>query len=211
MKKTRTNRYLTISNKKDLLNFVTGNYKIMILLLLLVAGIVYSSFSYQSLAESKSVLVNVLTSQQNLKATQGFMDCFYNILTQYSIYFFIALIFGMCAIGAPIVAFLPFVYGMGIGFQVTFLYTQYQLKGIGYTALMIMPMAVVFSVLILYCAKESINMSWDILSLIQESKKPTIKMATYFKRQLIFALCFVVFSLLNAALITAFSPIIVLT
>ena len=208
MSKKRTNKYLTINGSKDFFKIILDNYKLIIMVTILITGIIYASFSYTNLLSSKSVITNILTNQLKIKATQSFSDCFKNIITSCVIYYCISLVFGLCAIGSPIIACLPFTYGMGIGFEVTYLYSEFGLKGIGYTALMILPMAVVFSIILSYSAKESINMSWDILCQIQDNKKPEIKISTYFKRQLIFAVAYVVAALVNSGIIYSFSSII---
>lgn len=210
MKKSRKNNknYPVLYEPTQVKSFFYDNYKFIGLVLLLGGGILYATLTYESLREGESVMAALLTSQQAARASQTFLECFTNTLTTYAIYYAIALLAGLCAIGLPMILVLPFFYGMGIGYEVTFLYSEYQLKGVGYTAVMIAPAAIVFSIILIYAARESLNMSWDILGMIQDKKQPEIPLKTYFKRYAVFAVCMVVSSVVFSFITTSLSQAI---
>lgn len=208
--KTRTNHYSVLTGSVDLKKTIVDNYRIIVILIIFALGIIYSLLSYQTAHSGVSPLLSILAKQYEIKADQTFLDCFSNALLNNGIYFLIVFLFGLCAIGLPVVVCVPFVYGMTIGFQVTYLYMTYQTKGIGYAALMVVPMAVLFGLILLFAAEQGLSMSWDILSAIQDGRQPRITIIVYLKRFFIFALSTLAVTALLSLLNTAFAKIIVL-
>lgn len=210
MNKLRKKNYSVLSGPVNLKQLIIQNYQMILILIVFALGIIYSLLSYQTAHSGTSSLLSILAKQYEIKATQTFLDCFYNALINNGIYFLVVFLFGLCAIGLPVLIFVPFVYGMTAGFQVTYLYMTYQGKGIGYAALMVLPMAVIFGVILLLASEQGIRMSWDILSAIQDGRRPRITITVYLKRFFIFALATVFVTALLSLLNTGFAKIIVL-
>lgn len=210
MKKSRTNNYSLIGKPVDLKRIVTDNYRIIVILIIFGLGIIYSLLSYQTAHSGESSLLSILAKQYEIKADQTFTDAFYNALLNNGIYFLTVFLFGLCAIGLPVIICVPFIYGMTCGFQITYLYMTYQARGIGYAALMVAPMAIIFGLILLLAAEQGICMSWDILSAAQDGKRPKVTVTVYLKRFLIFAVAALAVTAMLSLLNTAFSKIIVL-
>lgn len=209
-KRTRTNNYSFIHGSFNLKEIITDNYKIILILIVFALGIIYSLLSYQTAHSGTSPLLTLLSKQYEIKSEQAFLDSFYNALTVNGIYFIIVFLFGLCAIGFPVVICMPFIYGMTCGFQITYLYITYQAKGIGYAALMVLPMAILFGIILLLATEQGVTMSWDILSAIQDGRKPGITITVYLKRFFIFAIAVIAVTALVTLLTTGFSKLITL-
>lgn len=211
MKKIRTNNYSLLSGPENLKKILLDNYRIIVILILFALGVIYSLISYQSAHNGESSLLSMLAKQYEIKATQTFLDCFYNSLLTNGIYFLAVFLAGLCAIGLPVLISVPFIYGMTAGFQITYLYMTYQAKGIGYAALMVAPMALFFGLILLFATEQGTIMSWDILSAVQDGKRPRVTITVYLKRFLIFALAALAVTALLSLLNTGFSKIITLS
>lgn len=210
MNKPRKSSYSLIGKPIDFRRVITDNYRIIVILIIFAFGVIYSLLSYQSAHSGDSSLLALLAKQYEMKAEQTFLDCFYNALINNGIYFLTVFLCGLCAIGFPMVICVPFVYGMTCGFQITYLYITYQAKGIGYAALMIAPMAILFGTILLFATEQGLIMSWDILSALQDGKRSNITITTYLKRFFIFAIAMLSITALLSLLNTAFSKLIVL-
>ncbi len=210
MNKSRKRYNALIGSPIDIRSVITENYRIILLLIVFALGIIYSLLSYQTAHNGESSLLSLLATQYQIKTEQTFSEYFYNALLNNGIYYMVIFLFGLCAIGFPVVVSVPFIYGMTCGFQITYLYMTYQVKGIGYAALMVLPMAVFFGLILLLATEQGIRMSWDILSAIQDGKRPNITITVYLKRFLIFAIATVALTALFSLLNTAFSKLIVL-
>lgn len=201
MKKTRTNNYSLLYSNKKVKDLFIENYKIIILVIIIALGLIYSLLSYKNASDSNNVIFNLLSNQKEIKATQTFLDCFLNNITTYSIYYGIAFLFGLCALGLPVLILTPFVYGVQIGYQVMYFYTEFQVKGVGYTALVVAPIAIAFGIVLIFALNEALRMSWDIFSAIQDGTKPRISINVFIKRFAVFAIAILsstlVFSLIN--------------
>lgn len=201
MKKTRTNNYSLLSSNKKIKDIFIENYKIIILVIIIAMGLVYSLISYQAASDGDNVIFKLLSNQQEIKATQTFLDCFSNSIITYSIYYCVVFLFGMCALGLPMLIVAPFVYGIQIGYQIMYLYTEFSSKGVGYTALVVAPIAILFGIVLIFSLNEALSMSWDIFSAIQDGTKPRITINVYIKRFAVFAFVILaataIFSLVN--------------
>lgn len=210
MKKTRTNNYSLLYSNKKFKELLIENYKIIIVVIVIALGFIYSLLSYQNASDSNNAIFNLLSSQKEIKATQTFLDCFLNSITTYSIYFGATFLFGMCALGLPVLILTPFIYGLQIGYQVMYFYTEYQVKGVGYTALIVAPIAIAFGIVLIFALNEALRMSWDIFSAIQDGTRPRITINVFIKRFMVFAFAIVMSTLLFSLINVGISKLITL-
>lgn len=98
-----------------------------------------------------------------------------------------------CAVGAPIIASIPLVRGLGIGLISGYLYSAYKLQGIGYCALIIFPGVIISFIALVYITTDSFKMSLNAFGLIFGKSRPgneTEKAKNFIIRQFFYFLIF---------------------
>lgn len=98
-----------------------------------------------------------------------------------------------CAVGAPIIAMIPLVRGLGIGLISGYLYSAYKLQGIGYCALIIFPGVIISFIALVYITTDSFKMSLNAFGLIFGKIRPgneTEKAKNFIIRQFFYFLIF---------------------
>lgn len=129
-----------------------------------------------------------------------------------SAFIFMLMIFlsGMSLWGVVSAAVVPFIKGYGYGLSVGFLYSAYGLSGIGYNALVILPGAMLCSVVIASAARQAILCSAKILTLFRKtavSDDPRVFMRHYLLAMLWLLLLAAVSSLIDMIFTAAFSQL----
>lgn len=102
---------------------------------------------------------------------------FFNTFLISSLLLLLNYFIGLCAIGIPFAALIPFCLGCVIGTVSGYIYETYMLKGLGYCAIIIFPAAVVITASIILSCRESITMSSTMMSLL--SQRPRGRQKTF--------------------------------
>lgn len=117
-------------------------------------------------------------------------------------------IFGLCAVGSPIILATPGIVGLISGMAVSFFYIKFSFEGLGYaTLILIPPLAILIATLIKSCS-EGINMSLIIVMNIlgaNEIKNNKNILKEYCLKFLILALPLFIAAVLNAGCYKLFS------
>lgn len=206
----RKNNYFLFFKTADITKFISENYKLILIVLVFLMGIVVSMICFDYVKSSENVIIQIISKQYEIKETQSVKSCFLNNLTMFSIYLSSAFLCGVCALGIPVIPILPFLYGMNVGYQVTYLYTTYGAKGVGYTALMVVPLSVIFAMIITFASNEALNMSAEIFTCVQDNKKAKIDLLVYVKRFAVFLVLTIAFTALFSFINTGLAKIITL-
>lgn len=116
---------------------------------------------------------------QYLKAKSTFSGAavFFNTFLISSLLLVLNYFIGLCAVGIPFAALIPFGVGSIIGTVSGYIYETYMLKGLGYCAIIIFPAAVVITAAIILSCRESITMSSTMMSLL--SQRPRGRQRTF--------------------------------
>ncbi len=134
---------------------------------LFLIGLVFGSITVKNsdnfiIAKINEFYINYLNSKNNL----DWFSLFLNTLLLTSTAIIISFFTGLCAIGIPIIAVLPFLSGSLIGVVSGYIYETYLLKGLGYCGIIIFPTAAIAVGAIIMSCKESIDMSKNMLTLL---------------------------------------------
>ncbi|MEG0570733.1 MAG: hypothetical protein RR497_03710 [Oscillospiraceae bacterium] len=123
-------------------------------------------------------------------------------------------IFGYCAVSQPLCVLVVFAKGLSIGTIVGYFYSFYGLKGFGYSAIMIVPVAVFTSFILIIACREAIKLSNLIfLSLInKQTVLPGCNVLKLYNVKALILLCFMlVSSVVDTILVLVFSRFFVFT
>lgn len=206
----KNNNYSLIFKTADVTKFIAQNYRIILIVLIFMIGIVVSMLCFDYVKNSENSIIQILAQQYEIKETQTIKSCFINNMTMFSIYICSIFLCGVCALGIPVIPVFPFIYGINVGYQVTYLYTTYGAKGVGYTALMVVPISAIFTLIMIFACNEALSMSTDIFTCIQDNKKSKIDLLVYVKRFAIFLVITVFITAMLSFVNTGLAKIITL-
>lgn len=177
-------------------------YPIFMLTAGLFAGVILFKYSNESFQKAISELFNLNpTSFTN------------ELINHFSLYFSVytlTILFGLCLVGFPIINIIPFSVGLELAIKLSFFYSTYNVKGIGYAVLMIIPEASAFATVLIFAIVKSNSLSKSIFDLISKKSGMTeeINLKSYLKMFLLYALIVAFISLLNTAISFFLSSII---
>lgn len=147
---SKSNKY-KVYNGKNLKEFYK-NSRIYILVLMFAAGIIIGAVSVNSetfLSEKITKIADVFSAQRE---GQGITEIFINSFSVNGLFSVLGVFLGFSLIGYPILIWLPFLKGLGLGAFCGYLYSAFALSGIGYSVAIIYPGAIVSAfALVLSC------------------------------------------------------------
>lgn len=139
------------------------NQKLVILTVLLICGLILGALAdKKATGTSAEPLRNIVENYYKVKTEQTFLQNFLSTLGTESVYMGIALIFGVCVAGEPVLWLLPLIKGLGLGMISGYLYQAHAVEGLIYFSAVILFPSVIASASELFACKESILMSRDI-------------------------------------------------
>lgn len=116
------------------------NRRILIMMLLFAAGMIIGALS---LKKADSYLSGAFSDMFSVyirsKSGQSLGMNFINSLAVNAAFMLAAFVFGLCAVGLPLICILPIIRGVGIGMLSGYLYSNFALRGLGYCVLVIYP------------------------------------------------------------------------
>ncbi len=196
-----------ISKEKiDIFEFIEENTDIIYSMIFYIAGILAGTLLYKNLDFSR--FSDILKSFF-VPDTSSFLSVFIEKLAIYITIYVITILMGLCIIGFPIMNAIPLLCGFEIAIKLSYYYNLYNLKGIGYSILMIIPQAAAFITVLFFTMQQARSLSKTIFdTAIQKENRSEIILANYFKRFLIYALIVIAITILNSLLIYLFNSII---
>lgn len=140
----------------------------------------------------------------------SFLGMTLNCIAYNSIFIICALVLGLCAVGKPLLYFIPFVKGLGIGCVCSYIYSAYALKGVLYCTVLIFPASLVELIAVILACSESHLMSTDILKVTdkKETEQTEIDINFYLLRYCVIFVLVIISSLLYALMCKLFLSII---
>lgn len=149
--------------KKSSGGVLKQNQKLVILTVLLICGLILGALTDKKAADTSAApLREIIENYYQVKGEQSFLQNFLSTLGTESVYMGLALIFGVCAFGEPILWLLPLIKGLGLGLISGYLYQQHAVTGLAYFSAAILLPSVIASASELFACKESILMTRDI-------------------------------------------------
>ena len=192
--------------------FFKRNYFLITAFLLFVIGIILGVFLFEKNSTLSDFAKNYMTDFINSRTDISFwgilFSSFLNSLAQLFLLFLLgASLFGVVTVPAAII-FKGFIQGLATAY----LYSSYALKGVAFNVIVYIPSTLLFIIILMVCAKESIRFSLKISSLMLSKTMP-LNLSFEFKDYCIKFLVFCVFTLfsaiidavIGATLITTFS------
>ena len=139
-----------VYNGRTLKNFIE-NIRIYVISALFSIGIVIGAISMKNSGIIYDNLKSYIENYMVIKAGQGISDIFLNSVISNLLLMILNIFLSFSLIGYPIIIWIPFLKGLGIGSVCGYMYTVYKFSGVGYCFLTVFPGAIV-STYALICA-----------------------------------------------------------
>lgn len=127
----------------------------------MVYGALLIGFGEEELLSSLGVITKEYLTE---RTKQPIFDTFFSSLFSSGIFVLLLFLLGFGAISAPVILFLPFFKGLGLGASMGYLYAAYGLKGVAFSAAILLPAALFSSFAIILAAREAFRLSLLFLS-----------------------------------------------
>lgn len=194
---------------KIYLQALRDNWKLILLVFSLIFGLVCGALitkkaSQPFLDKISFIIERFVTARANQPALHTFLSS----LLSTSLYLLAAFLVGMCVCGTPLVPLIPFVRGLGLGLSMGYLYTYQGLKGVAFSALLIVPSALISSISLIIACHEGMRLSGILFSCTSKDGAPLKLWADMKKYSIRFAACAFLLcfsSLVDTLFVSAFS------
>lgn len=152
------------------INIHNPNFQMALLAVLILAGVATGSYIFKGAGSQISNFGMFLESAYtSATKSKSFLTLFFSSLFSSSLLILALFVLGLCAVGIPGLLVIPFFRGAGLGYTISFLYYQFGVKGVAFTALCIIPEAVLTSIAIVVSSREGIVFSLRLCSAILPS------------------------------------------
>ncbi len=191
------------TDKKDWFVLFTENKTFIYSVLFYAAGLLCGSFIYKNC--KNDVLNNILSAKNG-----DFLQLLLNNLSLYMLIFVAAVLLGVCLVGFPIINSIPFLIGFEAGMKVAYYYINFNIKGIGYSLLMVAPFVCLFLTVVIYSVSMSYELSRKIynITIKKSDMSEEFNYKTYLKKYLAYAGLIIIVALINTAVCTALNGLI---
>lgn len=177
--------------------FFLENKILIIGLLLFIFGIVFGVSAVSDYSKITDFAKNFVDEFIELRNDATFFRIFLNSFFSSAMILLVFLILGTSIFGVVTVPFSVAVYGMFYGTIVSYIYSEFALRGIAFNAVIFLPSSIIFIIVLLLACREAVNFSLKISSLTV-SKTVSYNISNQFKRFLIMLLIFVGLSIVSA-------------
>lgn len=197
-----------INKLDDANDFFRKNRSLLVLSSLLLFGMLIGAWSIKLCNNDNYYgVVDIFDNFLNKRVGQPFFISFlYSVLSSLPV-LICSYVFGLCIIGSPAAVIIPFVYGFSMGISAGYLYSVYELKGIGFFALIMLPRLFINSITVIFASRETLRYSLKLFKVILPNSKPHQFSESFklYSIKFIFFLIIIMFaSLIDAIMSVAF-------
>ncbi len=145
-----------------LLNYVSLNKIFILISALFIVGIITGSVLFSKnifITQNAKLLFEDFIS---IHTNNVFLKKLFTCYLRYLLILFIYFLFGASMFGVAVTPFITIWQGILIGSITSYIYNQYNLTGIAFSAIILIPPSAIFIVCCFFAAKYSINFSFNI-------------------------------------------------
>lgn len=183
------------------------NSRIYFLSGLFAIGIIVGAAAINSNSIIIDKIAEITESYSFIKSQQGGVENFCNSLSVSTIWSMLSIFLGFSLLGYPLIMWLPFFRGMGLGIVSGYLYSIFKMTGLGYCVLTIYPGAIVSTFAFILACNDSCEYAKNAFAKAVRGRGQFEKDETkiYLIRQMIFFGICAVSAIIDALFSMAFS------
>ena len=153
--------------KRNKLKFPKFDYKSIILFSLFICGIIIGSVTViKGDSEFKEIIKSFTENYIKSRNELNFLRLFGSTVIEYTVFPLVCFLFGLCAVGLPVIYSIPLIYGLISSIIVTFFVSTYSTNGLGFSAIIIIPAVSLTAGVLIKCCSTASDMSFNILSAV---------------------------------------------
>ncbi len=152
-------KVINLNKCGNIIDFFKSNKSVIILLGLFLSGFILGIFSLDTFEGYRDFFAKTVDSFIDIRNNESFFKIFSNSFFGFISYLILFFIAGSSVLGVVFIPFLVFFGGLYFGGIMSFLYSEYALSGVAFSAVMVVPSAVLFGVSIILSAREAIGFS----------------------------------------------------
>ncbi|MEG0693036.1 MAG: stage II sporulation protein M [Oscillospiraceae bacterium] len=188
-----------------------ANYSLILLAGMFIIGMIYGVLLIKSNSDSLANTISIITNEYTIKLQQGSIwQGFWSSFVSTFIFIFLPYLLGYSAIAQPLILFVPWFKGLGLGFFMANLYTSYGFRGIGFCALVIMPSTLVALFCILIASREALKLSNLFFQSFASKRHSAVSLTTiklYNLKLLVLSFISLIASIINVVCVLLFSEL----
>ena len=192
--------------------FLKDNTITFVFISLFTLATLGGSFALCLTAHSDTVLSLILKQYFSENESLSIIELFSRNVIAAFICLVLMYIGGLCAIGIPIVSIIPIIKGISIGAIISYQYVYNGIKGFLYTVVILLLPQALYMAIFTLAYTEGFYMSLSVSNGIFAGKprnlKYSVNFLTFTKRFIIFSVCIVFISLLEATVSSLFSSLL---
>ena len=154
----RGSRVLSLNGVKAV-NFLKENGSLIFLTLIFVLGVLSGALFFEKQVSVADYAKNQFTDFLVLRQKGTFFAIFFSSLINLLIYFGGVFIAGTSVVGNIVSPFVVMWFGFNFGTLATYLYSGYALKGIAFSAIILIPSSAIFALILVFCSREAMRFS----------------------------------------------------
>lgn len=183
--------------KEDIIN----NWRLILLFLMFLSGVLLGAVTFKNFDES---ITGILQNKLPEMLEYSFSKLFFMILAASLIPLLICFINSFSALGLPMILIIPLLCGFGISLISSYFYSAYKVDGAIFSILLILPAAIINTLMLLICSNESLILSGIISrNVFSVSKEGRGKLKSFFARYLVGAVIIDLTCLVDSGVIYA--------
>lgn len=114
--------------------------------------------------------------------------------------FIISVLLGLCIIGFPFLSLVPFLYGFCISLRIAYYYSVYNIKGVGYSLLLIIPETVLIILLQFFTIEKSKSLSRELFNSAKNKSSSELNLTDYAKSYAKYGILILLVTAINSLL-----------
>lgn len=151
-----------------LAHYTKKNYPVVLLGVLFVVGVILGTLLLRGAGqETVDLLYRLVGGFMESRQGNGLYENFLSAAGSSLLFMGILFICGFCAVAQPVIVLAPLIRGMGFGFSTGSLFARYGTSAIGFVGVLVLPGALISTVAILLCCRQSLRLSNTFLSSVR--------------------------------------------
>lgn len=171
---------IKIKKHTDYSKLIEENKHYIIITAIYILGLIAGTLIYKNLDTDalNKTLEKILISNDNT-----FLSIFVQKIITYLCVYILAVVFALSVIGYPAVNIIPFLCGFEIAVKLSYYYTLYNIKGLGYSLLLNAPEISAFMLIIIFTVNQAGELSKKIFRSTFMKESGEINNASYYLKK----------------------------
>ena len=171
---------IKIKKHTDYSKLIEENKHYILITAIYILGLIAGTLIYKNLDTDalNKTLEKILISNDNT-----FLSIFVQKIITYLCVYILAVVFALSVIGYPVVNIIPFLCGFEIAVKLSYYYTLYNVKGLGYSLLLNAPEISAFMLIMIFTVNQAGELSKKIFRSTFMKESSVINNASYYLKK----------------------------